>query len=410
MKAATLAAVTASFPGFCDAFAIPLYDWQREAFGQAFARRGGKFTHPLAGVSAPRGNGKSFAAAAGAVWRFRFGSPPQTIMSVGLLVEGAKIILAHARQLFRAHPALAEGVVERAEGFEIPATGSRWIVRSRDHTSSRGEHPDLVTYDEIGWASDDELFSSLLSAQSSVLDPLMLVVSTVGRKRSGPLWNIKTLAESAEPGVLWWHTSENGSPRVTAEYLARQRRLLMPTQYAREHQNAWVDQADGFVTTADVDAAMGTGWMGQTVGGGVRYEIAVDLGAVHDPTVIGVGHRADGLLYVDRLVTLQGSREAPVQMAAVESTIRDVAAAFAPVDKIRVESWQGMATVQSLARLGLPVELFTPTAKAHAEEWPLLAQALASKTLVLPPHARLREELLNLVYDVGPTGAGGGCY
>ena len=63
-----------------------------------------------------------------------------------------------------------------------------------------------------------------------------------------------------------------------------------------------------------------------------------------------------------------------------------------------------MSAVQSLMRHGLNVELFTPTAKAHAEEWPLLAQRLAARTLVLPPHARLREELLNLVYEVGPQG------
>jgi len=63
-----------------------------------------------------------------------------------------------------------------------------------------------------------------------------------------------------------------------------------------------------------------------------------------------------------------------------------------------------MSAGQSLMRHGLNVELFTPTAKAHAEEWPLLAQRLAARTLVLPPHARLREELLNLVYEVGPQG------
>ena len=34
----------------------------------------------------------------------------------------------------------------------------------------------------------------------------------------------------------------------------------------------------------------------------------------------------------------------------------------------------------------------------------MLAQALTSRRLVLFPHARLREELLNLVYEVGPNG------
>ena len=51
-----------------------------------------------------------------------------------------------------------------------------------------------------------------------------------------------------------------------------------------------------------------------------------------------MGHGAGGRIYVDRLVTLQGSREAPVQMAVVEQPIREVAEAFAPVDKIRIMS------------------------------------------------------------------------
>jgi hypothetical protein len=44
--------------------------------------------------------------------------------------------------------------------------------------------------------------------------------------------------------IFWWYSTENLSPLVTAEFLARQRRLLLPAQYAREHENRWVDQAD----------------------------------------------------------------------------------------------------------------------------------------------------------------------
>ncbi len=92
-----------------------------------------------------------------------------------------------------------------------------------------------------------------------------------------------------------------------------------------------------------------------------------------------------------------------MRLSAVEDAVKDLAQRF-NLAKIRTESWQGLSAVQSLSRLGLPVELFTPTAKAHAEEWLLLGQRLTTQTLVLPPHARLREELLNLVYEVGPTG------
>lgn len=224
-------------------------------------------------------------------------------------------------------------------------------------------------------------------------------------QKTGPLWRLKELGEAGEPGVYWYHSSDNGSPRITTAFLERQRRLLLPMQYAREHENRWVDHADSFVSQAEVDAAMGTGWAEQTRGTGAPSVLAVDIGVLHDATVCGVGRRGpDGRIYIDRLVRLQGSREAPVQMATIEQHVRDLDAAFAPVTKIRIESWQGMGMAQSLTRLGKPVELYTPTAKSHAEEWPLLAQALAAGTLVLPPHPRLREELLGLSYEVGATG------
>jgi LmbE family N-acetylglucosaminyl deacetylase len=64
-----------------------------------------------------------------------------------------------------------------------------------------------------------------------------------------------------------------------------------------------------------------------------------------------------------------------------------------------------LALVQSLQRVGLPIEVFNPTAKAHADEWPLLSHALAEGRLVLPQHERLREELVSLLVEVGPQGA-----
>jgi hypothetical protein len=204
--------------------------------------------------------------------------------------------------------------------------------------------------------------------------------------------------------VFWWHSSENLSPKVSPAFLERQRRILVPAQFAREHQNSWVDAADGFTSAAEVDAAMAHGWTEQIDGRpGTDYISFVDLGATHDPSVIAVGHVEGDLAYIDVLRTFQGSRDQPVQIVVVEETLRDLARRF-NLTRIRVESWQGLSAVQSLQRAGLPVELFAPTAKAHADEWPVLAQRLASRTLVLFPHARLREELLGLVVELGAAG------
>jgi hypothetical protein len=393
-----------SFEAFAEWAGVTLYPWQREAFRQAAERDLGRFRYRVAGVSVPRGNGKSFAGAVFGLWRLLTGAPGQDIISAALDLDGAKVVLRHARTIVRGRSEMDRVIKTQTDGLYVPATGSRWTIVSREHTSSRGRHPNLIIYDECGWARDDELFASLLAGQASIDDPLMLVISTVGRRQSGPLWTVKTLAEGGDDSVFWWWSADNSSPRVTAKFLERQRRILLPGQFAREHQNTWVDAADAFTGSAEVDAAMSQNWVEQTEGQpGCRYVGFVDLGAVHDPTVIAIGHAQDGRTHIDVLKTFQGSRQEPVQLSAVEGALVDLSGRFA-LDKVRIESWQGMSAVQSLGRLGLPVELFTPTAKAHSEEWPILAQRLSARVLVLFPHARLREELLNLVYEVGPQG------
>lgn len=400
----TLAVLAEDFLAFCLCFHIALFEWQVEDFGEACCREAGRFVRPIGGISAPRGDGKTHGAAAVGLWRLVTGRPGTHIVGVALDRDGTRVLLDQARVMIRASPELQDAIEERANGLFVPATGNRWTIHSREHEDIRGLHPDVVLYDEAGWATDDELFSTLLAGQASTRDPLFLVVSTVGRRQSGPLWKIQQLAAAGDPSVCWrWH-GRNRSPLVTPAFIERQRRILLPGQFAREHQNAWVDAADSFTSAAEVDEAMDHGWSLQIQGDKQHtYECFTDLGIVSDPSVIAVGHREGTQVYIDHIETFQGSREQPVQLTDIEASLRSLASRFA-VKRMRIESWQGISAVQSLQRLGLPVELFSPTAKAHSEEWPVLAQHLAARTIVLPRHAQLRDELLNLVYEVGPRG------
>jgi hypothetical protein len=398
--------VLASLAAFARFAGVQLYDWQLDAFGTACERTSGRFRYRLAAVSVPRGNGKSYAAALVGLWRLIAGPAPQDIVSCALDLEGSRVVLDHAKRILRQCPTLEAVVDIQASSLTVPDTGSRWTVTSREHTASRGRHPSLVIYDECGWSRDDELFSSLLAGQASVPDPLMLVVSTVGRRQSGPLWTIKQLSDGGDEDVCWWHSPENASPLVTTGFLKRQRRILAASQYAREHENQWVDAADSFCAAEDVDFAMSRNWREQHAGlPDWQYQAAVDIGLVSDPTVIGVSHRdRDGLVYLDNLLTFTGSKRRPVDLGSVEEALVALSHAF-PLQQIRIESWQGAATVQRLQALGLPTVLYSPTLKSQQDEWPVLAHALAERRLVLYPHARLREELLSLTVEVGPQGA-----
>src|SRR5438034_33340 len=97
-------AVLEDFLVFAAAFGIVLYPWQVEAFGAACRRQAGRFAHRLAGISVPRGNGKSFGVSTAGLWRLLCGKPPQDIICAALDFEGAKVVLEHARTIVRGHP------------------------------------------------------------------------------------------------------------------------------------------------------------------------------------------------------------------------------------------------------------------------------------------------------------------
>src|SRR5439155_24746693 len=87
------------FLAFARAFGLVLYLGQQEAFGAACQREEGRFLHRLAGISVPRGNGKSYAGAGVGIWRLMCGKPPQDIICAALDYEGAKVVLHHARAI-----------------------------------------------------------------------------------------------------------------------------------------------------------------------------------------------------------------------------------------------------------------------------------------------------------------------
>ncbi len=159
--------VAEDFLAWARRYRIQLFDWQVDAFGQATKREHGRFLHRLAGISVSRGNGKSYGASAVACWRLQHGPQPQLVLSCALDLEGSKVCLDAGKTILSSHPELARGVEFLADELRMRSTGSRWIVRSREHTASRGLHPDVVLYDEIeaAWCA---MPRSLSEAQDAV--------------------------------------------------------------------------------------------------------------------------------------------------------------------------------------------------------------------------------------------------
>ena len=391
-----------------------LWPWQEKLLKDALQRRGGRFRRRFVCVSLPRGNGKSYLAAMIACWRLFTGPAGQDIISVALDAKGARVVRAYALRLIERNPLLAasatifadEIVVDTGrDAAGLPRPANRWTVEPADHTSTRGRHPTAVLYDEIGWAPNDELFASLTAAQAPVDDPLFLVASTVGAARTGPLWELKQLADARDPSVYFYWTNKNPSPLVTDTYLSAQRRLVHPVRFSREHLNTWTDGADAFLSADLLEAAFAEGWPEQESAADEDYFAFVDLGLVHDATAIAVTHkRADGSVALDRLLTFKGTRKEPVRVADVLDAVTALDEQFG-LRLVRVESPEGgESLVQSLRGQSVNAETLRPTQKTQQEAWGNLLSLFQNGRLVLFRHERLREELLNLQIKNTPTG------
>ena len=391
-----------------------LWSWQEDILREALQRRSGRFLTPLVVGSLPRGNGKSYMAACIAAWRLFCGPAGQDIISVALDQDGARVIFAFGRQLIERNPALlASARILRDEiildtgrdAHGLPRPESRWTVEPREHTSSRGRHPTVVCYDEIGWSRDDELFSALSAAQAPVQDPLFVLVSTVGASRRGPLWQLKERADAGDPAIYYYWTDQNPSPLVTEEFLERQKRMLHPIRFIREHRNTWSEGADAFLSHALLEEAYEEGWKPQRERQDGTYYAFVDLGLIHDATVIAVAHRReDGKSVLDALRTFRGSRSQPVRVKTVVDTVARLSEAFR-LELTRIESPEGgEAVVQALHEKGVRAEVLRPTVKTQQEAWGNLLSLFQNMQLVLFRHGELGRELLNLQIKNTPTG------
>ncbi len=398
-----------SLPRFCDAFGISLYPWQREIAERAFVRVDGRFPFPIVGVSLPRGNGKTRFDATVLIWILVTGEEGETSGVSALNIAGTKATIRAVKEILRECPDLAKIVKVGAEEIRVPVKDSRAIVTSREHTSGhvRGPHLRLCIYDEAGHTEQMDLFTALLAGQASVTDPCALLTSTVGFKMTGPLWRLKELHEAGDPNVFYFHTHENLSPKVTTAYLERQRGILSAFDYAREHENTWVDDASAIVQTEDVDACMGHGWREQTLGKPEKhYVCAVDLGTVSDPSVVSVGHLEDddGAIYIDRIVVVKGEKKRPVSLVAIEEIVRQLDDGF-KLAQVKIESWQGLMMAERLVKFGrVPAEILEPTLKTQMREWPLLSQRITDRMIVFPFHPLLRRELLGLTWEATSSG------
>lgn len=273
--------------------------------------------------------------------------------------------------------------------------GATLTVQSGDGASMFGRRPAFFVADEFAqWPSTpkyQELWEAGFSGAAKVPGARVVIATTAGhpghpshklivRARSSDSWNVLET-----PGPCPW---------IEPAALAEQKAVLLPATYARLHLNQWASGAEQLLTYDDVTACM-SGRVPMPAFDGAQYVGAVDLGLVHDRTVITVGHHDDGRVVIDDLLVVQGTREEPVSLDEVGDLILDCEGRY-PRTHWKIDPWNAASLVQRLRRERLAVTEFPFNLGSNNRVASALVRAVRERRLVLPHDEELVDELLTL--------------
>lgn len=167
---------------------IVLRDWQRELLSHLFARRtDGRLKHRVALVGMPRKNGKSALTSGIALYGLFLGAAGAEVYSCAADKDQARIVFGVAKRMVELDPELSANVKLYRDAIEVPATGAVYRVLSSEAFTKEGLNPNLVLYDELHAAPDDDLWNVMTLGSGARVDPLMVAITTAGVRsdRSG---------------------------------------------------------------------------------------------------------------------------------------------------------------------------------------------------------------------------------
>src|SRR5207245_11668699 len=135
---------------------------------------------------------------------------------------------------------------------------------------------------------------------------------------------------------------------LSHEQMAEERATLHPADFARFWECRWTEPMGSWITREMYEAAE----KGREASKGdqqFRYAGGVDVGLVRDATTVAVCHLEGDRVVLDKLVTLQGSKDAPVELEVLENVVIDLTRRFG-VSRWVVEAPQAVGSVQRLEK------------------------------------------------------------
>ena len=371
-------------------------DWQ---LADAVAVLGDDRTQNLHWFSRPKGASKSTDLSAFSIsWLLTEAPPLAEGFAAAADEEQANRLLDKARGFVARTPELQGRVKVEARRIVGP-NGARVQALAADVAGSEGLLSPWVVIDELpNWATTSSaraMWTSLVSAipkwkrmRLTVIghagDPAHWSYKQLQNARSSPRWNVHEI-----PGPLEW---------LSAEDLEEQRRLLLPSEYARRHDNLWTASEDRLASVDDLRECV-THDGPLPARDGTTYIAGLDLGVKRDSTVLAICHAEgrgdDRRVVVDRVQAWTPTKTQPVDLAVVEEGVRTAAREYRHC-RIVCDPWQALLLCRNLRATGVAVDEFAFSASSVGRIALNLFNLLRDRRIGLPDDPELLDELANV--------------
>jgi phage terminase large subunit-like protein len=312
--------------------------------------------------------------------------------------EQANRLLDKARGFVARTPELQGRVKVEARRIVGP-NGARVQALAADVAGSEGLLTPWVVLDELpNWLSTNSARAMWTSIVSAIPKWKGMRLTVIGHAGDPAHWSYRQL-EGARSSAQWnVHEIPGPLEWVSEADLQEQRRLLLPSEYARRHENLWVASEDRLASLDDLrECVTHDGPLAPR--DGVRYVAGLDLGVKRDSTVLAVCHAEgrgdDRRVVVDRVQAFTPTRSQPVDLAVVEEAVRTVAREYRHA-QIIMDPWQGLLLARNLRSSGVRVEEFTFSAGSVGRIALTLFNLLRDRRIALPDDADLLDELANV--------------
>lgn len=320
-------------------------------------------------------------------------------------------VLRKVKQMHTRNGALAGSVLQFRDEVKLKSNGGYIRAVSSFAPPQHGLDPSFVCCDEVwAWGHDYSVLEAL-SFSPSRDEPLLWICSYAGSDQSpgAVLWDFYNRGKSgADDQAYFVHfEGRSPSPRITDEYLSAEKRRLPTASYQRMHLCQWVTSSDTFLTIPEVQSCICHDLRNEPFSTEhAKYFLSVDLGVVHDATVISVCHiDNDGHAIVDHQLRIVGSVENRISIEKVEATMEELIKNFPRVIEVICDSWQMENSVQRFSARGIKVTRFVFTPASHCKITEAILQYVREKRLHIPASCTaLIHELTNCYLETSSSG------